>query len=695
MSKFYNRGYGRIAKQIGVGGTPEAPYYVVDIPEAPEHKRHIMNWDLPQKDQKWRCVDKQEEFDGLPDAEKPGWMAEEVRRRKEGFWFFCNGIATWITGHHYFYLQYMMLEGGIRPEYRERDTKFFYVWDFCEKDDECQGLMYPKMRREGATSKAVSIIINTMTLTRNDKAGIQSQTEVDAKSFFLRLVDAYFDLPTPFRPQTSGTTRPQKKLEMYAPSQNITHKNKDKINQKDNSLKNTIDFRSTDKSSYDGHKMKIYIHDEAGKIKTPNNIIKTWAVVGKALRAGRKILGKALIPSTVGEMSKDGGVQFQKLWTTSDKDELNKNNRTPSGLYRLFMTADEGYEGFIGEYGESITGPPTPAQLEYLRSTGGVYEEGVGSRQYIINSREGLDPDQLDEEIRQFPLSEAELFRWADKESPFNIKKIHSQKEFIQENPEALPFKRYRLRWKDNVRFSKVEAIADPDGKFVFRWMPPNSWLNRVDERRKPMNGHRFAAGVDPFGIDVVKGKGSNCAASIFMYENEEIDGGKDAEDITKISDNFFARYVHRAPTTSMMNEDILMMLWFFGCPAIIERNKTVSINFFKKNRLSAFGLDRPNNTKSEYSKGRVEDMGVHSDSRIIQQYTINLAEHFENNYRRYWDFDGLEDMEEFDPKKTQKSDETVSKGFALIAAYRRNPSALVPKEGRNYQLFRTFDKVS
>jgi len=693
---YYRRSYGRVAKTRDIGLDPKDPDYTINIPEPPRDRSDIYNFRKKTRDQKWEWEDKEAKFESLPEAEKTEWLLEEIRRRKEGFWFFNNGVATWITGHHYFYLQYMIMEGGIRPNYRDRDTKFFYVWDLCEKDPNCQGLVYAKMRREGATTKAASIIINTMTMVRNCNAGIQSQTMADASKFFDRVVDAYFDLPQYFRPQTSGSTRPKTKLEMFEPSQMITYKNKDHVNQKKNrALKNTIDYRSTDKSSYDGHKMKIYIHDEAGKIKVPNNIIKTWAVVGPAMMEGKNILGKALIPSTVGEMSKDGGVQFQNLYLASNiKDaEAGTNWRTGSHLYRLFLPADEGYGGFIGEYGESISGPPTKSQLAWLRKKDPKAEEGIGARQYILNSRKNITEDLLDERIRQFPLNEAELFRWAEKDSPFNIKKVIDQKSFILENPKKLPSQRYRLEWENGVKFSKVIAKPDSNGRYKIRWMPPSEWLNKVDSRRKPQNAHRFAAGVDPFGIDVVKGKGSNCSVEIYMYPNEDVDDYAAGDEIGWVSDNFVASYTYRAQTTSLMNEDILKFLWFFGCPALIERNKTVTINFFKNDRLGGFSLDRPENTKSEYNKKRAEDKGIHSDKKVIEQYTVTLAEHFENNWRRYWDYEGLEDMEGFDPSKTTDSDQTVAKGLALLAANRRKPKRVNLPGDKKLNFFRIFDK--
>ena len=51
-----------------------------------------------------------------------------------------------------------------------------------------------------------------------------------------------------------------------------------------------------------------------------------------------KIVGKALVGSTVNPMDK-GGQEYKELWKDSDPKTRNENGRTRTGLYRLFMPA--------------------------------------------------------------------------------------------------------------------------------------------------------------------------------------------------------------------------------------------------------------------------------------------------------------------------------------------------------------------
>ena len=39
------------------------------------------------------------------------FIQEEWERRENGYWFFNNGVPTYITGDHYFYLQWWTIDG--------------------------------------------------------------------------------------------------------------------------------------------------------------------------------------------------------------------------------------------------------------------------------------------------------------------------------------------------------------------------------------------------------------------------------------------------------------------------------------------------------------------------------------------------------------------------------------------------------
>ena len=48
------------------------------------------------------------------------WIKRQWYYLLNGYWFFNNGVPTYIIGSHYFYLNYFRLDVG-RPQYRDRD----------------------------------------------------------------------------------------------------------------------------------------------------------------------------------------------------------------------------------------------------------------------------------------------------------------------------------------------------------------------------------------------------------------------------------------------------------------------------------------------------------------------------------------------------------------------------------------------
>ena len=97
--------------------------------------------------------------------------------------------------------------------------------------------------------------------------------------------------------------------------------------------------------------------DEAGKWERPTDIREAWRIQRTCLIVGRKIVGKALVGSTVNPMDK-GGSQYKDLWEDSDPLTRNKNGRTKTGLYRLFIPAYASLEGFFDKHGYPVIDDP-------------------------------------------------------------------------------------------------------------------------------------------------------------------------------------------------------------------------------------------------------------------------------------------------------------------------------------------------
>ena len=74
-------------------------------------------------------------------------------------------------------------------------------------------------------------------------------------------------------------------------------------------------------------KLKLLIHDEAGKWTGQNSINKYWCVTQTCLLLGRKFVGKCMMGSTANKLQ-DGGAEFKDIFYDSDMGEKDLNGRT-------------------------------------------------------------------------------------------------------------------------------------------------------------------------------------------------------------------------------------------------------------------------------------------------------------------------------------------------------------------------------
>ena len=171
-----------------------------------------------------------------------------------------------------------------------------------------------------------------------------------------KVVPIFKSYPFFFKPIQDGTTNPRMELAFREPSKRITKNNK--TSRTGDALNTIINWKNTTNNAYDGEKLHMLYLDEAdSKWEKPVDIREAWRIERTCLIVGRRIVGKALVGSTVNPMDK-GGEEYKTLWEDSDPNERNANGRTKSGLYRLFIPAYDALEGFFDEYGNAVTEDP-------------------------------------------------------------------------------------------------------------------------------------------------------------------------------------------------------------------------------------------------------------------------------------------------------------------------------------------------
>ena len=658
----------------------------IQLPKQPPKNKILFN-DLPKAEQRWqrtplpgdlKKVTSMEEWMTMPESFRKlhtNYIAQEYERRRSGVWFYNNGVPTYITGNHYFFLQWSKIDIGY-PDYLEFQRELYIHLEACSVDPRCLGQIYVKCRRSGYTNMSASILVNEGTQVKEKLLGLMSKTGADAQEniFMKKVVPIYKSLPFFFKPIQDGTTNPRMELAFREPSKRITKKNK--TSKSGEALNTVINWKSTTNNAYDGEKLHILYLDEAGKWEKPTDIRESWRIHRTCLLVGRKIVGKALVGSTVNPLDK-GGRQFRDLYDSSNPLERNENGRTKSGLYSIFIPSYDALEGFFDIYGIPVSeDPPKPT----ASNDGELIT--IGARTFLKNERKALvgDSYELNEVIRQFPFTVAEAFRDSAKASLFNVQKIYEQ---VQHNQEMFPSPIVvgNFVWQDGVLDTKVIFKPDPNGRWRIAWLPPDELRNKP----KPENDWLGCGGVDSYDIDAtVDGRGSKGACHLYNKFN-----------MAHPSNMFVAEYASRPPLAKIFYEDVLMASKYYGYPILIENNKYGIARHFETRGYSDWLMDRPTHIGSGFGT-KTKTKGIPSNSQDIIQSHAQAIESYVHNYvglneeslefgTMYFERT-LEDWVNFKVDDRTKFDLSISSGLALLAS--QSTTKQKPKSDMNLKKF-------
>jgi hypothetical protein len=614
------------------------------------------------------------------------YIDEEFNRRGQGFWFYNKGLATYITGTNYMYLQWSKIDVG-QPDFRESNRLFYIFWEACKADRRCYGMCYLKNRRSGFSFMASGETVNQATISSDARFGILSKSGPDAKKMFTdKVVPISVNYPFFFKPIQDGMDRPKTELAYRVPASKFTRRKLDSNEklQEITGLDTTIDWKNTGDNSYDGEKLKLLVHDESGKWERPTNILNNWRVTRTCLRLGSRIIGKCMMGSTSNALDK-GGDNFKKLYNDSDVTQRNANGQTRSGLYSLFIPMEWNYEGYIDSYGFPVFNTP---EKEVVGPFGDPITQGV--IEYWDNEVEGLknDQDGLNEFYRQFPRTTKHAFRDESKESLFNLSKIYEQIDFNEDLKNSINVTQGSFQWENGVKDTKVIFVPNKSGRFRVSWVPPLNLQNRVIIKgglKYPGNEHCGAFGCDSYDISgTVDKRGSNGSLhGLTKFSMEDVP-----------PNHFFLEYIARPQTAEIFFEDVLMACVFYGMPILAENNKPRLLYHFKRRGYRRFSINRPDRKYNKLSVTEKELGGIPNSSEDIKQAHAAAIESYiedfvglkETGYGDMYFQRTLEDWAKFNINNRTKHDASISSGLALMACnkHRYAPSAPVKREAVN-----------
>jgi hypothetical protein len=661
-------------------------FITVHIPPVPPIHL-IQNFDKPKKEQKWERTEypewwkqaykeeliQREVDDNYRDRRCEEFRRQEWERRLKGHWFFNNGTPIYLTGAHYFFLNWCKLDVGY-PSYFNFQRRSFYFSQYCVEDPTCLGYFKVGQRGFGKTIEEICLILESLTRSPGDRKGaVQSKSGEDAASVFSKMVDIYNTLPEFFKPASDHGSRPKTKLSWYKEPTKGKAAKFVEIND-DDELRNEFFYAVAKETALDGQTMSDVMQDEIGKAdpKEQVNVDKRIQVNRFVVFRQNRKRGIMRCTSTIEEMKK-GGAEAFSVWKKSNTKNKSENGFTISGIYRLFTSALDTTD--LDEYGNSD-------------------REAAKIKHDHERKLRRDDLNELASYIRKNPYTPDEAFMEDADGCEFNGYLLNKR---IEELNLKDPTSFFDLEWQ-NGRDSKVVFHHNPQGKFCASWLPTkNEDTNRVargpDMRLddgtvvptwRPLNDAKFRIGCDPVqhGVDTVDKRVSDSAAYVFRmydmtqdpnyelkYKESDVEYPDDYR-IGRLKWNTYVpvvEYIFRNDDPDDFFEDMIKLCRFFGCQILIENNKNNIINTFRKRGYADFVMFRPRETFTTESEAQ-NTGGIPGVEPVIQQYIGEIKTYVMNHGHRIPFKRLLQDLLRFRRKNIKIHDPTVAFGMTLMS---------------------------
>lgn len=598
------------------------------------------------------------------------WIKKAWWHVVNGYWFFCAGKPTFITGWHYFYLNFWKIDGQFYPDYRDRDRKEFIFFNYAlttketfanldkhgiaipEEDGTyemvempgrvCYGVGQNKHRRSGNTNKGLLMVWLMTTMHRGtDGGGIMSMSGDNAEAHMdKKLLPVWRKFPLFLKPITSSNNDPSAIV-------NQAPKNEFGVD----SLENAISASGTsDAKFFDGKKLWGLLIDESGKCKNldvrdRHNVLQHCIAQGN----GTQIFGFMYQPSTAEELTA-GGKEFKGLLDDSSFYKRNKETgQTRSGLFRLFIPADEGLDGYIDKYGNSVYGrvlKPEYKKQGYKTTSTIVLE--AERRQLLSDSKH--DPEAMvtyRSKKKQFPLCYDDSWIGSAGDVGFDVDIIDKRLAILsrEQKTEKVDFEWIGEPFKSGVKMvpnplhglwhvSKV--MRDGEAGTIIK----DSYWDTVNDCEvptyRPKHPDRFTVGADPYNFRTesqarvsdgrTKRTGSRLSdggISVFWHRDTMLD--PDGKPVSEWESNrFVCTYRFRHPDAHKFAEDVLKTCIYYGAMCFPEINIRVVWDDFH-----AWGYDGFLKYQLDPVTGKIKDYpGVQSLERSKQDGFNELRDH-------------------------------------------------------------------
>ena len=540
-----------------------------------------------------------------------GWFqGRELHRRRHGMWFMNNGVPTYITGHHYFALQWCKLkdvqnlveEGSPYGMYLRFQRDFFYFYEICKYSQVARGGFVVKPKKTGVTNLMAIICLNEGTLNKQKLIRMMSTSQKVANKTIFSYIDfALQGMPTILTP----SIRTWNLGEVYFG-----------MSEKKNSKAGT-QTRETNKEFFDTH---------ITTVPTANNAFDSLTNYLAFVDEFTKIITEAS-PKELHEITKDTVIQgfsrkgtimytcyTQEFNDTSffeSRDIFNESRlktvdpstgMTKSNLICYTMLAQHGLFGDIKN-----------GKMEGVDKYGEPILEDIWKKINDFLEQNKNDPLKIQGFKRRFPTTENDP--WSDSSGEgtlFDNVRLGMQLQEIEmdESLGVYAYEDFNLQFEIDPKLKteptlkgvntyyefkgRIDYVPVTDEQKIagaehgrFKWFDkhwtPASFLARelnnlaIDKKNgllRPRLNNPFFASFDPtdYALKSEVVIASSNSLHVFILPNGELNGWF-KKDIT--NKRLIVEYLYRPQKPRDTLWDVVKCVLYFGCYILIENNKS------------------------------------------------------------------------------------------------------------------------
>lgn len=544
------------------------------------------------------------------------WWKEQIKRCKEGY---KPTGGTWISGPHYFYLNFSKILGYdektnrktmISPAYRDQDHEYFVEIDKAKKGG--YGIIVLKARRKGFSFMNANMLLHDWTFYTASENGIGAQRDSFVEDFRKKLLMTYNALPPELRNKT-----------LHSNEDIIMSGFKKKIDGQwvEKGHKSMIHFRTMDKPDvFRGTSLTYMVFEEAGEFR---HLKKAYFANEECFREGQVQFGVPIIGGTSNQLGNESD-DYMEMYYDAEKYNLKQ----------LFIPASKVYHPFFDKRtGQSDT---KGAEKDIMKRRAEKKQAKDKSLYYAF--------------LQEMPLKPEDAFMNTGA-TPFDIDLINEQKANILTNTNLQIVNKGTLKWG-----------TDDDGKEVFgkypEFVPDSEGPVGVVHEPLPDYKNAHVAGVDPYHVDdaldesIVVRESKGCMVIYRKFINSEIPGELPV-----------CIYADRPYKKSDFYEMCLKLAIWYDTQILVEYNDDGFLKYFIENKMTKYLKERPRSADSPWSN-LSNKYGISMKSYQKQMATEEVDEYIKNHHEQIYFVDLLSEMAVFGTKNT---DRVMALGIALI----------------------------